>query len=268
MSDRHNPTYKGHTIDHVEHNRRDDTYALISIRNDVVAELKKHEYLSQPQLRGLKHGRHRRAHPKIHSYSTGQSYFTVPAGAFIFSLSGSTWRTIDDATKRPIEDAGIRAGEIIAHRAWRLYPDGVLHSVYRDKIEWIPGKPMTGDVRHGYGVHAFKDFDLVEKYAYESQTSWIIRVVWIEENGRPTCETPPADTFVFGTVALWGEVVEHERGYRAEFAKIVSLDSIVGLIEHEATRALYRVRARYGINHQRQITDDGSQPSQTGLVQS
>jgi hypothetical protein len=29
---------------------------------------------------------------------------------------------------------------------------------------------------------------------------------------------------LFGKVKIWGEVVEHEAGYRSEFAKIVSLD--------------------------------------------
>jgi hypothetical protein len=29
---------------------------------------------------------------------------------------------------------------------------------------------------------------------------------------------------VFGKVKIWGEIVEHEAGYRSEFAKIVSLD--------------------------------------------
>jgi hypothetical protein len=34
----------------------------------------------------------------------------------------------------------------------------------------------------------------------------------------------PYSVFVFGKVKIWGEVVEHEWGYRSEFARIVSLD--------------------------------------------
>src|SRR5262249_55925988 len=30
--------------------------------------------------------------------------------------------------------------------------------------------------------------------------------------------------FLFGKIKIWGEIVEHEAGYRSEFAKIVSLD--------------------------------------------
>lgn len=29
---------------------------------------------------------------------------------------------------------------------------------------------------------------------------------------------------VYGKVALWGAIIEHEKGYRAEFAKIISLE--------------------------------------------
>ena len=31
-------------------------------------------------------------------------------------------------------------------------------------------------------------------------------------------------SLLFGKVKIWGEVVEHEGGYRSEFGKIVSLD--------------------------------------------
>ena len=30
---------------------------------------------------------------------------------------------------------------------------------------------------------------------------------------------------LFGKVKIWGEIVEHEEGYRSEFGKIASLDS-------------------------------------------
>lgn len=33
-----------------------------------------------------------------------------------------------------------------------------------------------------------------------------------------------AGSLLFGRVKIWGEIVEHEAGYRSEFAKIVSLD--------------------------------------------
>ena len=35
---------------------------------------------------------------------------------------------------------------------------------------------------------------------------------------------PRLTPFLFGKVKIWGEIVEHEAGYRSEFGKIVSLD--------------------------------------------
>lgn len=51
----------------------------------------------------------------------------------------------------------------------------------------------------------------------------------------------PLPTMAVGTVRLWGEVIEHERGYRAEFAKVHSLDHVFGEAD------LAALRARYGV---------------------
>jgi hypothetical protein len=48
-------------------------------------------------------------------------------------------------------------------------------------------------------------------------------------------------TFVAGTVKMWGDVVEHERGYRAEYAKLNSIDEMHGPGDIDA------IRARYGV---------------------
>jgi len=45
---------------------------------------------------------------------------------------------------------------------------------------------------------------------------------------------------LFGRVKIWGEVVEHEAGYRSEFAKILSLDYGDALLL-ERFRKIYRV---------------------------
>jgi hypothetical protein len=69
---------------------------------------------------------------------------------------------------------------------------------------WPAGVPMkaccgsgTGDLRHG--IHAFASRGQAEEYFAE------------QSRGK----TAP---HVFGKVALWGRVVVHERGYRAQFA--------------------------------------------------
>lgn len=116
----------------------------------------------------------------------------------------------------PIKSAGIRTGEIIGWRAWRLTKKGVLRSMAVDCL-WQPGQTVSVNsvleqcgypdrwnrmpvAQYGAGIHAFKDLQTVaDNYG-------------VFRRGA------------YGTVALWGEVIEHEWGYRAEFARIASID--------------------------------------------
>ena len=110
----------------------------------------------------------------------------------------------------PISNAGIGAGEIRAWRCWR-YHDGALFSMTRND-KWIPGVPMTGDVGFGrrdglgFGVHTWKSRAGAAHYA----------------------GLYPDHCLIVGQVDLWGEIVEHDTGYRAQYAAIVSLDAISG----------------------------------------
>ena len=117
-------------------------------------------------------------------------------------------------------------------------PEGLrLHSMAVDCI-WEPGDPVSVNSvleQCGYrdawerippgigaGIHAFKDpGDAVRQY-------------------------PIGARRVFGTVALWGEVIEHEIGYRAEFARVASLDYLGGM-EPEEVVMLERLRKIYGV---------------------
>jgi hypothetical protein len=138
----------------------------------------------------------------------------------------------------PIEDAGISAGEIIGHRAWRVH-NGLLQSMAVDTV-WAPNEVMEGIPDNGLGVHAFKTASAV-----------------LTEYG---CHGPVA----IGTVLLWGEVIEHELGYRAEFGKVNSIDLLTkGLsqyamrhrkkwwrretYEESEQRRLYSLRRLYGV---------------------
>jgi hypothetical protein len=118
------------------------------------------------------------------------------------------------------QDAGIRAGEVKAYRCWYLGDDGFLTSVFQDHVVWQPGKPMEGDPNQVMqGVHAFKT-----------------RLGACQYMGDEEADTK----IVSGTVELWGEVREHARGYRAQYAKIVSIDDS----PHYDAKAL---RVRYGL---------------------
>lgn len=102
----------------------------------------------------------------------------------------------------PIEDAGISAGEIIAWRCWK-WRHGFLWSMATDAA-WVPGETMTGDVTHT-GVHAWKEVRGAVEYAVGHSCLVIV-----------------------GQIKLWGDVIEHERGYRAENGKVDSIKFSVG----------------------------------------
>ena len=71
-----------------------------------------------------------------------------------------------------------------------------------------------------YGIYSFRD---------------VIRSR--EEYGYPLSR----GHLLFGKVKIWGEVVEHEAGYRSEFARIVSLD-------YGDPELLEKFRMIYGVN--------------------
>jgi hypothetical protein len=111
---------------------------------------------------------------------------------------------------RHLKHDGVRVGEIIAYRAWQvIHPwwfrnaDDRLHSVYMRDYVWHPDEPASGDVRT-HGIYSFRDA-IRAKYEYTNTSL---------DDGP----------LLFGKVKIWGEVVEHEAGYRSQFGKIVSLD--------------------------------------------
>jgi hypothetical protein len=85
---------------------------------------------------------------------------------------------------------------------WFRRGDDRLRSVYVSDYVWEPDKPASGDVRI-HGIYSFRN---------------VIRSK--RQYGYPLSSGP----IVLGKVTIWGEIVEHEAGYRSEFARIVSLD--------------------------------------------
>jgi hypothetical protein len=143
---------------------------------------------------GARHGGHWTALAQAQSSAAQQAHLSN-LGAF-----GSGYSAL--AARRPaIKDAGIRTGEIIAFRAW-IWSRGLLRSMAAD-FAWMPGEVVQGVPSTGLGVHAFKTLgDAVGQYSAFASNGTVV---------------------VFGTVALWGEVIEHEKGYRAEFGAIESI---------------------------------------------
>lgn len=111
--------------------------------------------------------------------------------------------------KPPIAHGGIKLGELIGHRIWVVNTHGYIKSAYKDTI-WAPGEAMTGDIGkdgHAHGVHAWKTKSLMLQYGGEYATQHVCAV---------------------GSVRLWGEVVEHERGYRAQYGAVAGFEDVIG----------------------------------------
>ena len=136
----------------------------------------------------------------------------------------------DNQAANKLKHEGIRVGEIIAYRAWRVIEagwfgkgDDLLHSIIVRDYVWHPDKPASGDIRT-QGIYSFRHvMRSKHDYGYSQGVD---------------------EPFLFGKVKIWGEIVEHEAGYRSEFAKILSLDyGRADLLEK--FRHIYRLRSYY-----------------------
>lgn len=99
-------------------------------------------------------------------------------------------------------------GEIMGWRSWRVTPDGVLVSEVMQNI-WLPGEPMEGRIAHEQGraqsggIHAYN-----------------------EVNYKTALLLSGLDSHAYGSVQLYGDVIEHEKGYRASHARIKTIESV------------------------------------------
>lgn len=134
----------------------------------------------------------------------------------------------------------LRLVDLIGWRIWRVTASGYLRSLTVDVI-WLPGEPMEAAevTDHGAasnGIHVF-----MERVAALKEMT-----TYLDLRGPPI-----GSNFALGSVLLWGEVVEHERGYRAERAKILSIDDVVWdgkpPWDGETKKALAFLRERYGV---------------------
>jgi hypothetical protein len=122
------------------------------------------------------------------------------------------------------------AGPILGWRLWRTTQDGTLMSLYNDVV-WPTGTPLRANPKNpGEGVYALKDRTRLD--------------------GRGYTLTADQSGMVVGQVALWGTVIEHERGYRAQYAYPALIDlapSMPGFPRPASLRRLAEaIRDRYG----------------------
>ncbi len=142
-------------------------------------------------------------------------YSTNPTVSVTTGSTGAS--TIVTLSPHEFEDAGIKAGEVTAYRCWKLHDDGLLHSIIYNNFVWNPGETAEGDPSEpGEGIYAYKSVLLLHQYGSID------------------------DGAVTGTVDLWGEVYEHQHGYRAQYAAISSIHDSP-YYDAKKLRKLYRL---------------------------
>lgn len=128
----------------------------------------------------------------------------------------------------PIERADMQVRDLIGYRAWRITTAGYLQSASVATV-WFPGTPMLGEVGdyNGLGIHAYK-----------TRTDAMAHIML-------------GARVALGSVLLWGDVVEHERGFRAARAKILSIDDVTWDAEppwsETVAKATAFLRKRYSL---------------------
>lgn len=194
---------------------------------------------------GGDHGSHRRTNPASHYHSVDGTSARTRAHDAVAGAGSA------ESGASALPSAGIRAGEIIGHRLWWIVQqDGVLWlRSLAHPLLWVPGEPVHGDVRTvvARSVVVVRNRDgssswgrkelLGGVYSYTTSAGFSREILyWSQFADIGT-------GLVCGTVKLWGEVVEHKEGYRAEFAKVHSLRAVVwgaaNLADLEALRRRY-----------------------------
>jgi hypothetical protein len=159
----------------------------------------------------------------------------------------------DDPQPPSIPHAGIRAGELTGHRLWWVTDAMELCSLTHLFI-WQPGATIEGKVDEpiennlGFfmksiygGVYCFQYVEDLNKEigCCGNSTEYPCRLALDSSAMFDPGAYTPILGFVWGTIKLWGEVVEHERGYRAQFAKLTSLDGFYGALDFDALKRKY-----------------------------
>ena len=197
---------------------------------------------------------------QAHAVYRFQAHYAAMTRAALFGTS-VTHFGVDHAAPEPPEvpNDGIRVGEIIAWRFWRVEldwrdrlrivspyvptdapttplplprrPEPRLQSAIMDNI-WRPGEVMEGEPdvwnadqgRVGRkGVNGHKARRDAEEHAQMFLASPRFQMNAASWGIKEIPESPVA----IGAVALWGDVIEHEHGYRAQYGKINSLDAVL-----------------------------------------
>jgi hypothetical protein len=131
----------------------------------------------------------------------------------------------------------IEVGTQVAYRFWRYvfppFETNIRLLSWVSGKRWYPGQFVEGtspDVGE-QGIHGYKTMD---------DLMWSVR-------GKPEglvvrSQMTQCDGIVIGTVALWGVVWDHAKGYRAQFARPTSFISSYG---KRSQKALAELRSNF-----------------------
>lgn len=219
-----------------------------------------YQLLNQQPKSAKQNGKHRKPSAPSHGHPAdragagpgGPAFGTLTTSTGWLTI-GSTWGTVTNSPDPPaIPYAGIRTGELIGYRYWWLIKEhDELHlcSVAHRRL-WVPFETVWGDVTKRVvnsqnifgGVYGFSSpggiWPEVDAQADHLRTYKRFQVLSSDVEFNPYRQ---ASGVIYGTIKMWGEVVEHETGYRAEYAKVQSIDGAVG----DASEVLEAVKARY-----------------------
>lgn len=105
--------------------------------------------------------------------------------------------------------------------------------------ESAPSANTKGHIGVGCGIYAYKT---IEALSWDWPLSGMSRYTPLNTN-------PPWTRLVWGRVLLWGRVFEHDRGYRAQFARVDSLVQVpwLGFVQPQE---LATVAEFYGVGYE------------------
>jgi hypothetical protein len=210
-------------------------------------------------------GRNRKPSPQTHrstpnradppDYGTGPADDALDAFALAITSFRTFYPTFEPIKPPAIPYAGVRAGEIIGHRMWMVLGNLELCSLAHHFI-WEPGATIEGDVDKVVSDN-FPYFIRRPIYGGTYSYNSIDHILQSGDlNGVDPTKFPISISFdaffapykffqlhaiAIGTIKMWGEVVEHDKGYRAQYAKLRSIDQVLGPVDILELRRKYNV---------------------------
>jgi hypothetical protein len=205
------------------------------------------------QARETERGKRRKILDRYYQHYTPQLDAAVipPPGTLPCNIVVPDLGLDPDPQKRKIETVGHKptpslpqefvAGPIVAWRAWKLKGTGLLWSTAMTDKFWPIGTPIRAQCSSGWH----------ERYAPDIPKS-CCQCGWYALRSKPEhARDVNNNTYhVIGQVALWGKVIAHEKGYRAEYAYPMSVELPTPMAGFPVGKAmlddLQKVRDNYG----------------------